>query len=637
MKRNKSRKSALLMSALSLLTCMTMLIGSTFAWFTDSVTSSGNKIVSGTLDVKLYNWENNDWKDISDSTAPLFTENILWEPGYVHAKLLKVENAGNLALTWKAQFNSNVELTALADAIDVYVCPGATSIASDRNLDGYTNVGTLRSFVNTISTTTVGTLKEQNESATLGLALKMREDAGNEYQTLTLGAFDISIYATQLTHESDSFGPDYDAEATKSSSATMEAGKATKLNFETAPSTTTNKTIIEVPADVYTGQEVAMTIETSNSLFDITADGAVVGSLNVEMLVDGVKVSEELEDGKVYTVTTYISKGLNDVSVSYVGSDKDQPTLVSYDSETGKLVFTTNHFSEYAVSGKALAYNAATDTAMSDVVTIVAAQNSGAAVVIPPANSLEFALEVEEAINNGTIQEDSVNMDKVYPVKVSDKYFTTLVAAIEAAGSEDTITMLNDIIIDPAALSNAYGSTGINIKNGQDLDGQGKTLNIKGAGGTWDSGINTTGGVIKNLTVTGSFRGIFINHNSDYSEPVILENVTLDGTVYTISCDQGKNQTLKATGSTFKGWTSYATTLGSAEFEGCYFGEGRGYSFCRPYAPTAFVDCDFEAGYEMDPRATVTFKNCRLDGVTITAENLATLVTSNIANASVVE
>ena len=54
MTKQKSTKRALLMSALALLMCVSMLIGSTFAWFTDSVTSAGNKIQAGTLDIELW-------------------------------------------------------------------------------------------------------------------------------------------------------------------------------------------------------------------------------------------------------------------------------------------------------------------------------------------------------------------------------------------------------------------------------------------------------------------------------------------------------------------------------------------------------------------------------------------------------
>jgi len=205
---------------------------------------------------------------------------------------------------------------------------------------------------------------------------------------------------------------------------------------------------------------------------------------------------------------------------------------------------------------------------------------------------------------------------------------------VEALENGENVVLTDDVKIDPAGMSNAYGTTGINVKNGQTIDGGGHILDIKGAGGTWDSGISTTGGLIKNITITGSFRGIFVNHNSTHSETVVLDNVIIDGTTYTISCDQGLYQGLEATNSTFNGWTSYAATLGNAKFTNCSFGEGNGYAFCRPYAPTEFVGCDFEADYTIDPRAAVTFENCTFGGVALTAENLATLVT-NTANATV--
>ena len=130
-------------------------------------------------------------------------------------------------------------------------------------------------------------------------------------------------------------------------------------------------------------------------------------------------------------------------------------------------------------------------------------------------------------------------------------------------------------------------------------------------------------------------RGIFVSHNSTYSDKVILENVTIDGTIYTLSCDQGTNKGLEAYNSTFNGWTSYAATIGAVKFDGCSFGEGQGYAFCRPYAATEFVNCDFAAGYEIDARAAVTFENCTLNGEALTSANLSTLVTGNIANATI--
>ena len=199
----------------------------------------------------------------------------------------------------------------------------------------------------------------------------------------------------------------------------------------------------------------------------------------------------------------------------------------------------------------------------------------------------------------------------VYVINGTTVTVGTADALVAALASEYDVLLTNDIKIEPAKMSNAYGKTGINVKYGQTIDGDGHTLNIKGAGGTWDSGINTTGGVIKNLTVTGSFRGIFINHNSDHSEKVVLENVTITGTTYTISCDQGLYQGIEATNCTFNGWTSFAKTAGEAKFINCSFGEGSGYKYCCPYSNTEFVNCTFCPGYAVDQtRATVTFTDC---------------------------
>ena len=209
----KATNKKLLSSVMILALCVTMFVGSTYAWFTDTVTSAGNKIQSGTLkvDLELLDKDTNEWSSIKDSKEALFDYDK-WEPGYTEAKILKIENEGTLALKWFAKFVSNAELGILADVIDVYVLPDATAYPLDRSLDGYTKVGTVADFVNTIETTTYGTL-EAGKSATLGIALKMRESADNAYQNQTLGAFDILIEANQKDFEKDSFGNEYDITA----------------------------------------------------------------------------------------------------------------------------------------------------------------------------------------------------------------------------------------------------------------------------------------------------------------------------------------------------------------------------------------------------------------------------------------
>ena len=213
--KKKIRLVSLIINVLALIVVSSLLIGSTFAWFTDSTESYGNKIKAGTLkvDLEMLN-ENDEWVSIKESNAPLFNYTN-WEPGYTDVKILKIENEGSLALKWKAKFASTEALTELANVIDVYVCPSADEIGrpTGRDLNGYVRVGTVAEFINTIESTTVGVLAA-GEDAYLGIALVMRTSAGNEYQGMDLGgAFDILILATQLSAEEDAFGDGYDAGA----------------------------------------------------------------------------------------------------------------------------------------------------------------------------------------------------------------------------------------------------------------------------------------------------------------------------------------------------------------------------------------------------------------------------------------
>ncbi len=244
---------------------------------------------------------------------------------------------------------------------------------------------------------------------------------------------------------------------------------------------------------------------------------------------------------------------------------------------------------------------------------------------------LNIDIDNDSNVINGIIRYGFTDSTQGYPTYAPAEVSTTddLKKVLENKGN---VLLTDDIDIAQAeAGSNGYGKTGINVLNGQTIDGNGNSIGVN-AWDTWDSAINTTGGLIKNIKVTSGMRGIFINHNSTNSEKVVLDNVIIDGTVYTISCDQGTNQGLEAYNSTFNGWTSYAATIGEVSFTDCNFGKGQGYAFCRPYAPTTFKNCDFAEGYEIDPRAAVSFENCTLNGEPLTAENITSLVTSNIEN-----
>ena len=198
MTKTKSTKRALLMSALALLMCVSMLIGSTFAWFTDSVTSSGNIIKSGTLDVTM------EWKDATatgaqqtykDASEGAIFNYDKWEPGYVEAKNIKISNVGTLALQYNLRIAANGEVSKLADVIDVYYAESEYTLAT-REMTELTKIGTLSDVLDGMPANMTGDL-EAGKNDIVTIALKMQEDAGNEYQGLEIGSdFSIILMAT---------------------------------------------------------------------------------------------------------------------------------------------------------------------------------------------------------------------------------------------------------------------------------------------------------------------------------------------------------------------------------------------------------------------------------------------------------
>ena len=108
---SKNTRRALLSSVVAMLVCFTMLLSTTFAWFTDTAVSASNKIVAGTLKVDLEVLTAEGFKSIKEKSDPIFNYEK-WEPGYTEVKVLKIENEGSLALKWVAKFVSE---TALSD------------------------------------------------------------------------------------------------------------------------------------------------------------------------------------------------------------------------------------------------------------------------------------------------------------------------------------------------------------------------------------------------------------------------------------------------------------------------------------------------------------------------------------------
>lgn len=241
MKMTKNPKRALLLSALSLVLCISMLVGTTFAWFTDSVSSGRNKIVAGNLDVVLEyknSWDE-AWKPVTND-APVFQEGTLYEPGYTEVVYLRVSNAGSLALKYNLSINIDDEKSStnvlgekfwLSDYLKIgtYVqdeFSGGFNYA-DILMPGM--FGTREAALSNVVLTTLydanslvcsnsPVLPGDETAQVIAIVLTMPESVGNEANynkaynppEITLG---INLVATQMNYENDNYGSDYDQDA----------------------------------------------------------------------------------------------------------------------------------------------------------------------------------------------------------------------------------------------------------------------------------------------------------------------------------------------------------------------------------------------------------------------------------------
>ena len=194
---NTNIKRALVSSVVALFLCFAMLIGTTYAWFTDSVSSGSNIIQSGTLDVDLVDADNKSMEGqiiefvAADGRAQ---DLILWEPGCTYVtEPVYVVNKGSLDLKYEIIISGIVGDAKILEAIEWTVTIG----------DVVTDLADLK-----------GTLPAGEKSGAIVLTGHMKEDAGNEYQGLSSDGISISVIATQFTSEEDSYNNQYDASAT---------------------------------------------------------------------------------------------------------------------------------------------------------------------------------------------------------------------------------------------------------------------------------------------------------------------------------------------------------------------------------------------------------------------------------------
>ena len=192
MTNRKSTKRALLGSVMAMVLCLAMLVGATFAWFTDTASTGVNKIQAGNLDVQLVDENGNSLEgktlEFKKAANAAEGEAVLWEPGCTYElPAVYVKNNGKLALKYKVAITGINGSAKLNEVIDWTI--NDADLSADHSLSAGAT------------------------SEALTIKGHMKESAGNEYMNESIDGIAITVYATQDTVESDSFTNQYDKNA----------------------------------------------------------------------------------------------------------------------------------------------------------------------------------------------------------------------------------------------------------------------------------------------------------------------------------------------------------------------------------------------------------------------------------------
>ena len=306
---SKSTKRALLTSALAILMCVAMLIGTTFAWFTDTASTGVNKIQAGNLkmEVSYKNTSDGEFTVLNESTN-VFKQDTLWEPGHVEYAVLNVKNIGTLALKYKLGINiagetGSTNVLGNEFKLSDYIKFGVV----DEDLSGKTR-DEMVAAVTDSKLIKEGYSKESHldttdANETVTLVVWMPTDVGNK-ANYKVGAavpeinLGINVAATQYTHESDSFGNQYDKDAQYPDVAYTQASTQDELNTALnnptdANGNPTSKIAVDLkkgsytlPGDKMGNKEISIT-GTEDTVIDLKAGTA---AHDASITMEGVTV-----------------------------------------------------------------------------------------------------------------------------------------------------------------------------------------------------------------------------------------------------------------------------------------------------------------------------------------------------------
>ena len=666
MTKSKTTKRALLSSVIALLLSFSMLIGTTFAWFTDSVTSSGNIIKSGTLDVEMHWAEGTKdpaatdtaWKDAS--TGAIFN-NDKWEPGYIEVRHIKISNVGTLALKYQLHIFANGDVSDLADVIDVYFVDPAVQVADRTALASVEPVGTLAEVLAGMPGNASGDLKA-GETDTVTLALKMRETAGNEYQNKSIGTdFTVQLLATQLTSEKDSFDDQYDANAEflpVNESAAIVNNNGTLGEEVVLTADMPYGTIkVTVPAGAQLSSadvaDLKLTVKNAASGYNgqLTANQVATGyEIYVDGIADYINPFVNASGHAIYNysdikVELPIGADRKDVKV-YKDGSMPTNTWASYDSATGVVTFSADYFTPFSQAKKSN-------------ITVVYTKLSEAE------KQLNEALENITAGDSVTINSTADNTVSVN--NIADALNGSSNIILVGNGADNTTVASNGATVNADALTvkdltiQSIGTTTINGNNttlenvkyqsggtsyGLTVSGSDTTIKNTTVEGNASQGLlliasgsDTTASVtnVSGLTITeadslwGSSSG-FVFKNMNGTTNITDSTIKVKGSAVSFG---PSNSTIRGyanvSNSTFDSTSVYISTVKASTFDTVTFDNtwyDSAIRFTAGGTTNTFTNCEFKADLDFqsanyaNKSVTLIFDNCTYNGVAITADNI---------------
>ena len=612
MKEKRVTKKAIFASLLSVAVCTSMLIGTSYAWFTDSVTSAGNKIKSGTLNIDLQVKKTVEGEDeakyvsVKDDSAPIFTYQN-WEPGYTSWTNVKVLTDGTLALKYTLRFVSDEDISSakLAEAIDVYYAPSEITQPRTRPVDltseGLVKLGTLKEvFDGTVDSIDDTLIPGVDEDDAATIVLKMQESAGNEYQGLAIPDFDLQVIAMQLNYETDTFDKDYDKNANGIPDHPEWGGLNTKAS---AKAVAGEATVVEATGATLTMPADAVAADTAVA-FEVKAgempDGITVGDNNTAMTYDITvtpnnealkKVELNIGSGKTGLVVYHEAAAMTKVDADNTGAEG-----YFYNPATGILTIWSKTFSPFTIvtaKPSALALSDDKTEATAAVAEAIAAAESGDTVVLGageaelpatiPANVLIKGKE-DGSTELDTVNVSGTNTGRLENIAVENVTFVSPTRTNPKDAGTPNEYEWDGIISHKTTLNNV---TFTNCDFVSDWATERACNAIYGG--------NAEGEVVfDGCTISADVYGVNFSH--------------VDGTLIFRNCD-------------ITGWNSFggAKVAGGESkviFENCTFHKSD-YGTLRFYQNAEVKNCTFDADYgRIDVNAddcTVKFTGCTLD------------------------